>query len=397
MKSWKRTLYIMFYAQIVTAIGFSSVFPFLPLYVAHLGTRTHMSVELLAGLVFSAQAFTMMIASPFWGALADRWGRKIMVNRAMFGGALLVLLMGYVQSAEQLVLLRAIQGLVTGVIGAANALVAAAAPRERTGFAMGLLQVGMNIGLALGPVIGGLVAELVGYRATFFVTSFLLLTAGVLVLFGVKENFNGFRPADHGRAGFFDAWQRVLAGSEVRITYGIRFVSQLGRMMLIPVLPLFIQLLVADTTRLNIFTGFVVGAGSAAMTGGALALGRLGDRIGHRRIVIASTLAASVFYWLQSLVTTGWQLLMFHAMAGIALGGIVPSISALLVIQTQEGSEGSVFGLDHAVNAGARAAAPLMGAGVALWLGLRATFAAAGLLFLFAGVSAMWSLPRRSL
>jgi DHA1 family multidrug resistance protein-like MFS transporter len=387
----------MFYAQIVTAIGFSSVFPFLPLYVAHLGTRTHMSVELLAGLVFSAQAFTMMLASPFWGALADRWGRKIMVNRAMFGGALLVLLMGYVQSAEQLVLLRAIQGLVTGVIGAANALVAAAAPRERTGFAMGLLQVGMNIGLALGPVIGGLVAELVGYRATFFVTSFLLLTAGVLVLFGVKENFNPLRPADHGRAGFFAAWQRVLAGSEVRITYGIRFVSQLGRMMLIPVLPLFIQLLAADTTRLNIFTGFVVGAGSAAMTGGALALGRLGDRIGHRRIVIASTLAASVFYWLQSLVTTGWQLLMFHAMAGIALGGIVPSISALLVIQTQEGSEGSVFGLDHAVNAGARAAAPLMGAGVALWLGLRATFAAAGLLFLFAGVSAMWSLPRRSL
>jgi DHA1 family multidrug resistance protein-like MFS transporter len=387
----------MFYAQIVTAIGFSSVFPFLPLYVAHLGTRTHMSVELLAGLVFSAQAFTMMIASPFWGALADRWGRKIMANRAMFGGALLVLLMGYVQSAEQLVLLRAIQGLVTGVIGAANALVAAAAPRERTGFAMGLLQVGMNIGLALGPVIGGLVAELVGYRATFFVTSFLLLTAGVLVLFGVKENFNPLRPADHGRAGFFAAWQRVLAGSEVRITYGIRFVSQLGRMMLIPVLPLFIQLLAADTTRLNIFTGFVVGAGSAAMTGGALALGRLGDRIGHRRIVIASTLAASVFYWLQSLVTTGWQLLMFHAMAGIALGGIVPSISALLVIQTQEGSEGSVFGLDHAVNAGARAAAPLMGAGVALWLGLRATFAAAGLLFLFAGVSAMWSLPRRSL
>jgi DHA1 family multidrug resistance protein-like MFS transporter len=262
---------------------------------------------------------------------------------------------------------------------------------------MGLLQVGMNIGLALGPVIGGLVAELVGYRATFFVTSFLLLTAGVLVLFGVKENFNPLRPADHGRAGFFAAWQRVLAGSEVRITYGIRFVSQLGRMMLIPVLPLFIQLLAADTTRLNIFTGFVVGAGSAAMTGGALALGRLGDRIGHRRIVIASTLAASVFYWLQSLVTTGWQLLMFHAMAGIALGGIVPSISALLVIQTQEGSEGSVFGLDHAVNAGARAAAPLMGAGVALWLGLRATFAAAGLLFLFAGVSAMWSLPRRSL
>jgi DHA1 family multidrug resistance protein-like MFS transporter len=351
----------------------------------------------MAGLVFSAQAFTMMVASPFWGALADRWGRKLMVNRALFGGALLVLLMGYVQSAEQLVLLRAIQGLVTGVVGAASALVAAAVPRERTGFAMGLLQVGMNIGLALGPIIGGMVADLVGYRAAFSVTAFLLLSAGILVSLGVKENFHRLGPADGGRGGFLDAWQRVLAGPDVRVTYGIRFMSQLGRMMLVPVLPLFIQLLAADTVRLNMFTGCVVGAGSAAMTGGALALGRLGDRIGHRRIVIAGTLAVSVFYGLESLVTTGWQLLMFHAMAGIALGGIVPSISALLVIQTQEGSEGSVFGLDHAVNAGARAAAPLMGAGVALWFGLRATFVAAGLMSLLAAVAAMRSWPRRPL
>jgi DHA1 family multidrug resistance protein-like MFS transporter len=387
----------MFYAQMVTAIGFSSIFPFLPLYVEHLGVRSHLSVEFMAGLVFSAQAFTMMVASPFWGALADRWGRKLMVNRALFGGALLVLLMGYVQSAEQLVLLRAIQGLVTGVVGAASALVAAAVPRERTGFAMGLLQVGMNIGLALGPIIGGVVADLVGYRAAFSVTAFLLLSAGILVSLGVKENFHRLGPADGRRGGFFDAWQRVLAGPDVRVTYGIRFMSQLGRMMLVPVLPLFIQLLAADTVRLNMFTGCVVGAGSAAMTGGALALGRLGDRIGHRRIVIAGTLAVSVFYGLESLVTTGWQLLMFHAMAGIALGGIVPSISALLVIQTQEGSEGSVFGLDHAVNAGARAAAPLMGAGVALWFGLRATFVAAGLMSLLAAVAAMRSWPRRPL
>lgn len=387
----------MFYAQMVTAFGFSSIFPFLPLYVEHLGSRSHLSVEFLAGLVFSAQAFTMMIASPFWGALADRWGRKIMVNRALFGGALLVWCMGYVQSVEQLVLLRAIQGLVTGVVGAASALVAAAAPRERTGFAMGLLQTGMNIGLALGPLLGGVVADEFGYRAAFMITGFVLLSAGLLVLWGVKENFDGSRPADRGGGGFFDAWQRVLAGREVRITYGIRFMSQLGRMMLLPVLPLFIQLLAADTARSNIFTGFVVGAGSAAMTGGALTLGRLGDRIGHRKIVIAGTLAAAVFYWLQGFAANGWQLLLFHAMAGIALGGIVPSISALLVVQTREGSEGSVFGLDHAVNAGARVAAPLMGAGVALWFDLRATFAAAGLLFLFAAVAAMRGLPKRSL
>ena len=90
---WQRTLYIMFVAQLMTAIGFSSIFPFFPLYVKQLGSSTGLSLELLAGLVFSSQAFTMMIASPIWGALADRYGRKLMVERAMFGGSVILLLM----------------------------------------------------------------------------------------------------------------------------------------------------------------------------------------------------------------------------------------------------------------------------------------------------------------
>ena len=99
---WQRTLVIVFIAQVVTAVGFSSIFPFLPLYVKSLGSSTNLGVEFLAGLVYSAQAFTMMIASPFWGALADRVGRKPMVERAMFGGAVLIFFMAFVQTAEQL-------------------------------------------------------------------------------------------------------------------------------------------------------------------------------------------------------------------------------------------------------------------------------------------------------
>ena len=93
----------MFVAQLLTAVGFSVIFPFLSLYVTELGSRTALSVEFLAGAVFSAQAITMMIASPIWGAVADRYGRKLMVERAMFGGAVIMLLMGFVRSGEELV------------------------------------------------------------------------------------------------------------------------------------------------------------------------------------------------------------------------------------------------------------------------------------------------------
>ena len=138
-------------------------------------------------------------------------GRKIMVERAMFGGAVLLLLMAFVRCAEELVLLRALQGMITGTMGAANALVAATVPRQKVGYAMGLLQVGMGLGLGLGPVIGGTVADAMGYRAAFFVTSFLLTLAGIIVFFGVKENFKPAPTAGKKGPGMFRELGRILA------------------------------------------------------------------------------------------------------------------------------------------------------------------------------------------
>ncbi|MBP1775961.1 MAG: major facilitator superfamily 1, partial [candidate division NC10 bacterium] len=181
MPSWKRTLAIMVAVQFNSAMGFSVIFPFLPLYVKHLGSTTGLSIEVVSGLVFSVQAFTMAIASPFWGVVADRFGRKLMVMRASLGGSVVILLMGFVANAEQLVALRAVQGLLTGVIAAANALIASVVPRERTGYAMGLLQVGLWSGVSFGPLVGGILSDVFGFRVTFAITSVILLLSGLAV------------------------------------------------------------------------------------------------------------------------------------------------------------------------------------------------------------------------
>jgi MFS transporter, DHA1 family, multidrug resistance protein len=394
-EGWRRTLLIMFIAQMVSAIGFSNIFPFLPLYVQALGSVTGaFSVEFWAGMVFSAQAVTMMIASPFWGALADRYGRKLMVQRAAFGGAVILLLMGFVRSAEELVILRAIQGLVTGTVSAANALVAASAPRERTGYAMAVLQVGLWGGVAVGPIIGGLIADSLGYRATFVLTSLLLFAAGVLVRVGVHEQFAPALDVGERRVGFVSGWRHVLAQPGVSLTYVLRFLSHLARTMIIPIAPLFIQLLLPHTQRLNTFTGLVIGMASAASTASAIYLGRLGDRIGHRQVLMVSTFAAGMLYLPQAFVAQAWQLLVLQTLTGVAAGGIIPALSALLARYTTPGEEGSVYGLDNSVGAAARAVAPLAGATVAVWFGLRLTFAATGLIFLLMAVLAIWYLPR---
>ena len=149
---WRRNLAVLVAVQILATLGFGLVAPFLPLYVRQLGSSTGGSLEFWAGMAFSAQAFTMMLASPIWGVLADRSGRKLMLERATLAGALLLAAMGFVQTSEQLVLLRALQGAVTGVVAANNALVAAQTPKEQTGFALGLINMARWVGVSAGPL-----------------------------------------------------------------------------------------------------------------------------------------------------------------------------------------------------------------------------------------------------
>ncbi|MEJ5357837.1 MAG: MFS transporter [Desulfobacterales bacterium] len=392
--AWKRTLAVMVFCQVISSVGFSSVFPFLPLYVRSLGSATGTDTDLLSGLVFSGQAFSMALASPFWGALADRWGKKLMVERAMFGGALLLGLMAFVRSAEELVLLRTLQGMVTGTIAAANALVAAAAPRERSGWAMGLLQVGLAAGVGLGPVIGGAVADAFGYAAAFHVTSGLLALAGVIVAFGVREPPIPAERPRPAHPGFRREWRHVLGAPGVLPAYLLRFIDSLCRMAFVPILPLFALELLSDPAGVNRFTGTVIGASSVAAAIAAVFLGRLGDRAGHRPIVAACALAGGLAFLLQVVTERSMAFLLLHLVAGIAHGGIVTGVSALLARYTDCGEEGAVYGLDNSVNAAARALAPMVGVTIGLLFGYRSVFAAVALFYLTAALVAFRRLPR---
>jgi len=380
--------------QFNSAMGFSVIFPFLPLYVKKLGSTTGLSIEVLSGLVFSAQALTMAIASPIWGVIADRFGRKLMVMRASLGGAVVILLMGFVANAEQLVALRAIQGLLTGVIAAANALIASIVPRERTGYAMGLLQVGLWGGVSFGPLVGGILSDAFGFRAAFAITSVILLLSGLAVWIWVHDPFVR---ADHGAAGrlrFVRDWGRVLSNARLTWTLAVRLLVAMGRATLEPLLPLFVALLAAESTKVGTLTGLIVGSSSAASIATSVSLGRLGDRIGHGRVVVWCAVAATVAYLPQGIVTGVWQLLALQALAGVCVGGLIPSLAALLARHSQPGDEGCVYGIDNSVQSIGRAVAPLLGAACAVWFSLRGAFLATSIIFAAVAIMAALTLRR---
>ena len=179
------------------------------------------------------QGLSMMIAAPIWGAVADRYGRKLMIARATFGGAVTVLLMAFVNTGEGLVVLRLIQGAVTGTVSAANALVAAVVPRERMGYAMGLMQMALWAGVAVGPLMGGLLADAFGYELSFILTAILLTFAGILVWLLVEENFVPETDKSGHQNSVWEDWKDILSTQGVKPAYLIRFLMGMSQMILV--------------------------------------------------------------------------------------------------------------------------------------------------------------------
>jgi DHA1 family multidrug resistance protein-like MFS transporter len=396
METWRRNLYVVWAAELLSLAGFSVAFPFLPYYIQDLGVTDLQQVELWSGVIIAAQSVTMMVFAPLWGSVADRYGRKLMIERAMFAGAVIMTLMAFVHSVWQLVVLRAAQGAFTGTVAAAMTLVAGSTPRQRVGQALGLVQMAIWVGSSVGPLIGGVVADAWGYRAVFLVTGGLLLLAGIIVWRFVEEDFQP--PArDRSKPGG-DFWDglKVVFGTRALVTlFAIRIVVRLGSSLIVPVLPLLVQSLVPPTARVASLNGLISGVSAATSAVSAVLLGRTSDRRGHRPVLLASVAAAAVLYAPQAFVTGPWELLLLQGAAGLAIGGVLAAVSTSLANLAPEGRQGAVYGLDASATSAASALAPMIGASVAAIWGLRIPFLlAAGAFALAAGLT--WALVPRS-
>ncbi len=383
---WLVTLIIVALAQALGGGGISLVYPFLPLYAQTLQDAHFLSPELLAGLVIGAPPLVATLAMPFWGRLADQFGRKKMVMRALFGASIVLGLMAFAQTALALIVLRALQGLTSGIIAANMALVAGECPRARIGFALGSLQVGLFGGVAIGPMVGGLLAERYGFQVPFFFTSAMLVLGGLLVTVGVRETY---QPAKDSKLSLnplrmVRAWRGVLQARGVKTVYALRFLNGFAQRSIMPIAPLFVLALIpgGEATGASSYAGLVLTVSAIALTAGSLTLGWLGDHWGYRNVLVGATLMAMLCYIPQAFVSNIGQLLALQALAGFAAGGVLSAPAAMLAKFTDLGDEGSVYGLDASVSSFANGMAPITAAAIASVLGLRAVFALVAIYYL---------------
>jgi DHA1 family multidrug resistance protein-like MFS transporter len=381
-------------AEFVAIAGLGIIVPFLPYYVQALGVTDLHEVELWTGGLFASMGLVMAISSPIWGGLADRFGHKLMVIRAMFGTAVLIGAMGFVHNVEQLLFLHVLLGMMAGTMPAATTLAASTAPPEKSGYAMGLLQMAIFAGSTAGPLLGGLVADHYGFQAAFLVTAALLFLAGVLVVVFVRE---GSRRAERDLgAPWLNIWSGVKAILRIQpllVGMGIALLLRLGSQLLRPVLPLFVGSLVPAEARIVSLVGIIAGLTAATSAVAALLFGRAGDRIGHRRILLLSTIALAGLYLPQYFVTSHIQLMVLQATGGAAMGAALAAVGALLAEMTNEANIGATYGINATGVSLASAIGAPVGAGAAVALGLRAPFLLAAAVFGLAAVAVARLLP----
>jgi len=346
--------------------------PFLPLYVRELGVTESGKVAMVSGLLFAAPFFAATVATPVWGFLGDRHGRKLMVVRASFGLAAATLLMGFATTIPQLFFLRIAQGAVSGFIAAALALMASSAPRERMGYALGTLQTAIPTGTIVGPLIGGTLADLMGYRQIFFVTAALNLFAGILVVFLVRRDLGSTSGAGIGRV--LDNYRAVFGSAQFRQLFFILFGCQFALMSIQPVMALYVESLGAHGRLLATTTGVIFAITGVASAIAAPRWGRSSDRSGYRRTLGRAVLGSGVFALPQGLVTAPWQLFVSRIFYGAFIGGIVPSVQAMIGLRAPADRRAGIMGVTSTALMFGNLMGPLVGGAVAGRFGHRMVF-----------------------
>jgi MFS transporter, DHA1 family, multidrug resistance protein len=292
--------------------------PFLPLYFRQLGVNDVGEIAMWSGLCLGVTpALTAMLA-PFWGRLADRFGRKIMVERSLVSFVVVMGAMAFVQRPWHVFALRGLQGFFAGYGSLTLAMAADSAPRDRMAYAIGFVQTAQRLGPAIGPIVGGVVAQVVGLRSAFLVTACFYLIAVLLVVFIYDEKTIAHHDAsaNDGRVTF----RNMLAFENfillMTVVFGLQFVDRSFG----PVLPLFVTELGTPVTRVPIVAGVLFSIAAATGALGHHFCGRLLRRAPARRVIAGSAAVGAVGAFIYVLASGPWLLVLGTPIFGIAIG-----------------------------------------------------------------------------
>ena len=382
---WKQNLKVAWLGNFLTGTSFTLVMPFIPVFVEELGVGPGL-VEYYAGLAVSTNALAAALMAPIWGSLADRYGRKPMMVRAAFVMIFTMGGMAFVPNVFWLLVLRVLNGVFTGYIPNATALIASQVPKDKTGYALGTLSTGAVAGNLIGPTLGGVLAEMFGVHTVFLLVGLLYAIVVILTVFYIREDFVPIKKSD------------VLPVKEVfaqvkdrKILAGLFVTSMViiaAAQAVVPILTLYVRHL-GQTDNLLFVAGFIISLPGMASLATSGYLGKLGDRIGNHRLLLMALTYSLLINVFCVFAENPFQLGLLRFLYGFGTGALLPSVNSLLTKLTPKEGISRIFAYNQLFNNLGSVVGPMMGSAVAAHMGYDWVFYLSSGLVLF---NLIWSL-----
>ncbi|SER61298.1 Predicted arabinose efflux permease, MFS family [Gracilibacillus ureilyticus] len=378
----------MWFANFFIASSMTMVIPFLSLYIETLGNYSDDFVQKWSGWVFAITFFTAFIVSPIWGRFGDRHGRKKFLMIAGFGLGICVFLMGFVTNVYQLFILRFFMGFFSGFISMSQAFISTQTPKHIAGKVLGTLQTGNVTGSLLGPLIGGVLADSIGYAATFQLTSITLFAASCFVLLGIKEIRVEKPPGEKANYSSAAVLKHIIYQPVLVMVMVVSMFVQIANFSIQPILSLYVDQ-IHGSANIAFFSGIAFSAAGLGNLFMSRSWGKLADRVGYEKIIILLVILSALFFFPGALVTDIWQLIIVRFLLGMAIGGIIPLRTAYIRQVTPLNMQGEVLGYNTSIRFLGNIIGPIFGGWVAGLFSISAVFYFSSAILLCSG-AAFW-------
>ncbi|CAI6038406.1 Staphyloferrin B transporter [Cohnella sp. JJ-181] len=380
--SWKRNLYVLWTGVFFCSMAYSAAIPFIPLFLKNdLGVAHH--VNQWSGFAFGVTFLASALIAPYWGSLADKYGRRPMLIRSGYSLAALYLVTYFVEDPYVFLIVRVCQGLLAGYVPASIALVATNTPEEKTGYALGVMATAGASGSIIGPLVGGVVSHLTSNREAFLFSAAVVLVSALIASFFVKEDkFN--RSAKRPRIRE-DLSQAIHNRTFITLLLLVGL-STFSVMILEPLLTIYMTELGGEQADASLQAGIVFSAVGIATLIAAPQWGKIGQRIGFIKVLVIGLAGGGIGNLLQYFVGHYAEFGALRFVYGLFFAGVYPALNAMIVRVTAPEFRGRAFSLSQSSTQLATMLGPVLGGLLAGWIPIRWVFVLNGVMLLCSAV-----------
>lgn len=377
--NWKKNLICTWIGQLLCMAGYSAIMPFIPLFIEQ---KYNITDDKQLGVYVSALTFfgfaSFCVANPFWGVMADKFGRKLMLLRSYYISTIVFPLMYFAPSVTWLIVIRFLISFFSGSVTAAQTLIVTNTPREHQGTALGLLSSAVWSGQMIGFLCGAFFVDMFGYKWGFIGCGVLYLVGGVITHLWVEENFVPVKKSKNKKS----QWKELFAlPKPIWILLAVFTAVGLVRSLDTPYVPILIKQ-ITQPDKVVFYTGIVsLLAALGGMISG-IVLGKLCDKFPPMLVAIPAILLSAITMLVQALTASLGMFGTMRFMHYIAAGGLDPAFQAMLAKVTPEEKRGSIFGVAASVRVFGVILASLAAGGIIGLTGsIRAVFIISAVLF----------------